>query len=83
MNTNQNVPIASAVSRLPISASTQEVCCPHYARGSEKAQAAKGFLFSSLTSNWPWAIIRTSSFLFFWNVHVAYVIWFQYVGAQR
>ena len=40
-------------------------------------------LFSLLTSNWPWAIIRTTSSLFFWNVHVAYVIRLQYFVAQR
>ena len=38
--------------------------------------------FSSLTSKWLWAIIRTSSPFFFWNLHVTDVICLQYLVAQ-
>jgi hypothetical protein len=36
-----------------------------------------------LTSNWPWAIIRTTSSPFSWNVHVAYINRVQYFVAQQ
>lgn len=39
-------------------------------------------IFSWLTSNWLWAIIRTSAPFFLWNLHVAYVICLQYFGTQ-
>ncbi|HZC80765.1 MAG TPA: hypothetical protein VE222_03440 [Nitrospiraceae bacterium] len=54
----------------------------HHASLSGPKKTARP-IFSSLTSNWPWAIIRTTSSPFSWNVHVAYIIRVQYFVAQQ
>lgn len=65
---------------------SRKITCPrreNYLGSSVRATGAATSTFSWLTSNWLWAIIRTSFPTFSRIVHVDYSIYLKYFSPQR